>query len=74
MTTEFVEKLVENPMPRKIKDGRIIYLSHNNFGPLRSLRVLPKIADFGLDSLEPLRYPIQPLTILCHPFIIKLIL
>lgn len=61
---EYVEKLAENPMPRKIKDGRLIYLSHNDFGPLKSFRMLPKIADFGLaqsgDSLEPLRYPIQP--------------
>ncbi len=61
---EFVEKQVENPMPRKIKDGRSIYLSHNDFGRLKSLRVLPVIADFGLaelgDGPEPLRHPIQP--------------
>jgi serine/threonine protein kinase len=61
---EYVQKLAENPMPRKIRDGRFTYLSHNDFGPLKSFRVLPKIADFGLaqpgDSLVPLRYPIQP--------------
>jgi len=61
---DFVQKQVENPMPRKIKDGRSIYQSHNDFGRLKSLRVLPMIADFGLaelgDGPEPLRHPIQP--------------
>ena len=61
---EYVEKQAKNPMPRKIKDGRSIYLSHNDFGQMKSFRVLPKIADFGLaqpgDSSEPLRFPIQP--------------
>ncbi|OCL03204.1 CMGC protein kinase [Glonium stellatum] len=61
---EYVEKQAKNPMLRKIKDGRSIYLSHNDFGPMKSFRVLPKIADFGLaqtgDSSEPLRFPIQP--------------
>ena len=61
---DFVQKQVENPMPRKIKDGRSIYQSHNDFGCLKSLRVLPIIADFGLaelaDGPEPLRHPIQP--------------
>lgn len=61
---EFVQKCVENRMPRKIQDGRSIYQSNNDFGRLRSLRVLPMIADFGLaelgDGPEPLRNPIQP--------------
>ncbi|KAA6414730.1 MAG: hypothetical protein FRX48_01480 [Lasallia pustulata] len=61
---DFVQKEVENPMPRKIKDSRSIYQSHNDFGRLKSLRVLPMIADFGLaelgDGPEPLRHPIQP--------------
>ncbi len=61
---DFVQKQVENPMPRKMRDGRMIYLSHNDFGPRRSFRILPKIADFGLaqsgDGLEPLLHPIQP--------------
>lgn len=61
---EYVEKQAKNPMARKIKDGRSIYLSHNDFGPMKSFRVIPKIADFGLaqpgDSSEPLRFPIQP--------------
>ena len=60
----FVQDQVETPMLKKITDGRSIYQSHNNFGRLRSLRVLPMIADFGLaepgDGPEPLRQPIQP--------------
>jgi serine/threonine-protein kinase SRPK3 len=51
-------------MPRKIKDGRLIYLSHNDLGPPKSFRILPKIAEFGLAQLgegsEPLMHPIQP--------------
>ena len=51
-------------MPRKTKDGRLIYLSHNNFGPPKSFRILPKIADFGLaqsgEGSEPLMHPVQP--------------
>ena len=60
----FVQDQVETPMLQKITDGRSIYQSHNNFGRLKSLRVLPMIADFGLaesgDGPEPLRQPIQP--------------
>jgi serine/threonine protein kinase len=51
-----------SPMPRKIRDGRAVYLSHNDFGSLRSTYVLPKIADFGLaqhGSNEVQRHPIQ---------------
>ena len=51
-------------MPRKVKDGRLIYLSHNDFGPLKSNLMLPKVVDFGLaqlgDQKEPLSHPIQP--------------
>ncbi|PMD34189.1 CMGC protein kinase [Hyaloscypha variabilis F] len=61
---DFVQKQAENPMPRKIKDGRSIYLSHNDFGPPKSFGILPKIADFGLaqsgEGSEPLMHPIQP--------------
>jgi len=61
---DFVDKQAKNPMPRKIKDGRSIYLSHNDFGPPKSFGILPKIADFGLaqsgSSSEPLIHPIQP--------------
>lgn len=61
---DFVRQQVKNPIPRKIRDGRLIYQSHNDFGPLRSLYTLPKIADFGLaqrgDGSQPQIYPIQP--------------
>lgn len=61
---DFVRQQVENPIPRKIRDGRLIYQSHNDFGPLRSLYTLPKIADFGLaqrgNGSQPQIYPIQP--------------
>lgn len=61
---DFVRAQAENPMPRKSRDGRSIYQSHNNFGPLRSFYILPKIADFGLaqrgDNPQPKIHPIQP--------------
>jgi serine/threonine protein kinase len=61
---DFVGKLAEHPMARKVKDGRSVYLSHNDFGQLRSLRIIPQIADFGLaefgDGHSPLTRPIQP--------------
>ena len=61
---EVFQRQAEHHMPRKIKDGRAIYLSHNNFGPLKSYLMLPKIADFGLTHLgggeEPLSHPFQP--------------
>ncbi|XHG07892.1 hypothetical protein AWENTII_011023 [Aspergillus wentii] len=52
-------------MPRKVHDGRAIYLSHNDFGPLRSYYILPKLTDFGLahNQKDPSmlnRHPIQP--------------
>ncbi|KAI9703411.1 MAG: hypothetical protein M1820_005883 [Bogoriella megaspora] len=60
----FVRKEAEDPMARKVIDGRSVFLSHNDFGRLKSFRILPKIADFGLseygDVNEPLRHPIQP--------------
>lgn len=54
-----------NPMPRKVHDGRAVYLSHSDFGPLRSYYILPKLTYFGLarDQKDPLmvnRHPIQP--------------
>ena len=61
---DFIQVEAEKPMPRKVKDGRSIYLSHDDFGRLKSLRVIPIIADFGLaergDGPETLRHPIQP--------------
>lgn len=54
-----------NPMPRKVQDGHTVYLSHNEFGDLRSYYILPKITDFGLahrQEARPVlnRHPIQP--------------
>ncbi|KAI9730434.1 MAG: hypothetical protein M1834_005944 [Cirrosporium novae-zelandiae] len=61
---DFVQNQVKNPMARKTRDGRLIYQSHNDFGPLRSFYILPKIADFGLaqqgDGPQPQIHPIQP--------------
>ncbi|KAH6719717.1 kinase domain-containing protein [Leptodontidium sp. MPI-SDFR-AT-0119] len=61
---DFVQGQAKNPMARKAVNGRSIYQSHNGFGPLRSLYILPKIADIGLaqrgDSSQPHLHPIQP--------------
>ncbi|KAH7333479.1 kinase domain-containing protein [Rhexocercosporidium sp. MPI-PUGE-AT-0058] len=61
---DFVQGQVENPMAQKLVNGRSIYQLHNNFGPLRSLYILPKIAGFGLaqrgDSSQLHLLPIQP--------------
>jgi serine/threonine protein kinase len=61
---EYVNAQDDNPMPRKPLSDRNIYLSHNNFGALKSYWMLPKIADFGLaqrgDGERSLRHSIQP--------------
>ncbi|CAM6004990.1 unnamed protein product [Sphagnum balticum] len=61
---EYVKAQADHPMPRKRVGDRNIYLSHNDFGVLKSYWMLPKIADFGLaqqgDGQKPLRHPIQP--------------
>ena len=61
---DFVHGQAENPMARKVVNGRPIYQSHNDFGPLRSLYLLPKLADFGLarrgDCSQLHLHPIQP--------------
>ena len=61
---EYVNAQGDHPMPRKTVGDQNIYLSHNDFGALKSYWMLPKIADFGLahqgDGEKPLRYPIQP--------------
>ncbi|KAK3177930.1 hypothetical protein OEA41_000062 [Lepraria neglecta] len=60
---DFARAQTQNPMPRKVQDGRLVYQSHNDFGPLKSSYVLPKIADFGLAQYgknELQRHPIQP--------------
>jgi serine/threonine-protein kinase SRPK3 len=62
---DFAHAQAANPMPRKVKDGRSIYVSHHDFGPLRSYYILPKITDFGLAHMQGNpsqlnRHPIQP--------------
>lgn len=62
---DFARAQSSNPMARKTKDGHYVYLSHNDFGELRSYYVLPKITDFGLahkqeDDSVLNRHPIQP--------------
>ncbi|OCL14839.1 CMGC protein kinase [Glonium stellatum] len=44
---DFVRSQVQNPMARKIKDGRTIYRVNHSMGKLRSYNMRPKIADFG---------------------------
>ena len=54
----------ENPMHWKIANDRTVFLSHNDFGPLKSGYVLPKLADFGLAQRGNVEghntQPIQP--------------
>ena len=61
---EYVNAQGDHPMPRKPVSDRNIYLSHHNFGALKSYWMLPKIAGFGLahrgDGEKPFRHPIQP--------------
>lgn len=62
---DFAQLQTQNPMPRKSNNGNTVYLSHNDFGPVRSYYILPKITDFGLahhqkDSSLLNRHPIQP--------------
>ncbi|GKZ40087.1 hypothetical protein AbraIFM66950_002279, partial [Aspergillus brasiliensis] len=47
--SDFMDAHLEDPMDGKIDPtGRPVYRSHNDFGPLRKLRSIPKIVDFGL--------------------------
>ena len=60
---DFARAQAQNPMARKIQDGRSVYQSHNDFGSLKSFFILPKIADFGLAQWvmdKPQRHTIQP--------------
>ncbi|KAI1034589.1 hypothetical protein LB504_004590, partial [Fusarium proliferatum] len=63
---DFVKKLTTNPQPKHVRtdDGRAIYLSQDDFGPLRGNMVLPALADFnqsfpGLDGNKVHLSPIQ---------------
>ncbi|KAK2800039.1 hypothetical protein FQN50_008278 [Emmonsiellopsis sp. PD_5] len=63
---DFIKTQAGLPMEYKTDPtGRTIYRCHNDFGPLKALNNLPKIADFGLaarlDNEGDLGvYPIQP--------------
>jgi len=64
----FVQGQVDNPMTRKLIDGRAVYLCHNDFGDFDGKpalkKMFPKITDFGLaergDQPGPRIHPIQP--------------
>lgn len=64
--TDFIESQLENPMAFKIDStGRPVYQSRSDFGPLKSLRSIPQLVDFGLATrLEEEDdwgvWPIQP--------------
>ncbi|KAH8691546.1 kinase-like domain-containing protein [Talaromyces proteolyticus] len=46
---DFMDSQFEKPMAFKIDStGRPVYQSRNNFGPLKSLRSIPQLVDFGL--------------------------
>ncbi|QKX54061.1 uncharacterized protein TRUGW13939_01144 [Talaromyces rugulosus] len=46
---DFMNSQLENPMAYKIDStGRPVYQSRNDFGPLKSLRSIPQLVDFGL--------------------------
>jgi serine/threonine protein kinase len=47
------------------KTDRFVYQCHNEFGPLRNLRNIPQIVDFGMSTILDCEddwgvYPIQP--------------
>ncbi|PYI29933.1 kinase-like protein [Aspergillus indologenus CBS 114.80] len=46
---DFIESQLDRPMASKIDStGRPVYQSRNDFGPLKSLRSVPQLVDFGL--------------------------
>ncbi|RHZ60663.1 hypothetical protein CDV55_105267 [Aspergillus turcosus] len=62
---DFMNSQFDQPMQYKTDStGRPVYRCHNNFGPLRNLKNIPKIVDFGLatrlDCDDWGIYPIQP--------------
>lgn len=49
MLAEFMDSQLAKPMAFKIDSvGRPVYQSRNDFGPLKSLRSIPQLVDFGL--------------------------
>ncbi|KAL8735011.1 MAG: hypothetical protein Q9166_001136 [cf. Caloplaca sp. 2 TL-2023] len=61
---EYIHNQDDDPHLRKDANDRTIYVSRNEFGPLRSPLGRPKISDFGSaawgDSAKPNRHMIQP--------------
>ncbi|KYK58834.1 protein kinase domain protein [Drechmeria coniospora] len=63
---DFVAECLEEPHPKHVRsvDGREVYLSRGDFGPLRGAKLLPELADFNLcyPGLGDRRHlsPIQP--------------
>ncbi|CAG8135534.1 unnamed protein product [Penicillium salamii] len=46
---DFMDSQLAKPMPFKMDSaGRPVYLARNDFGPLKSLRSIPQLVDFGL--------------------------
>ena len=64
--SDFMDSQLNEPMEYKVDHtGRPVYRCHNDFGPLRKLRSIPKIVDFGLSTKLDSEngqdfYPIQP--------------
>lgn len=62
----FVRGQADSPMPHKDDGNRMVYLCHNDFGPVfEGLgKIIPQITDFGLaqrgDEAKVLIHPIQP--------------
>lgn len=51
--TDFVNYWKANPHPRHVQnDGRIVYLSQDDFGPVRSPKMWPVLSDFNLSFPE----------------------
>ncbi|OBT44936.1 hypothetical protein VE00_04746 [Pseudogymnoascus sp. WSF 3629] len=46
---DFMDSQLDNPMAFKIDSaGRLVYQSRSDFGPLKSLKSIPQLVDFGL--------------------------
>lgn len=52
MLADFMKSRHQNPMAFKINSaGLPVYQSRNDFGPLKSLRSIPQLVDFGLATI-----------------------
>ncbi|KAK9235618.1 kinase-like domain-containing protein [Lipomyces kononenkoae] len=63
---DFMNSQLDQPMQYKVDStDRSVYRCHNDFGPLRKVKNIPKIVDFGLSTRLDCQddwgiYPIQP--------------